>query len=93
MNMAVSTQAMMIVLTDEERDLLQEFAQEQGISDIAYAVGALLHENQRLIDELWDEKLARPNPALDALIAEAQADAAAGRGLNLTPADLPDDEV
>lgn len=76
--MAVSTHTMMIVLSDEDRELLQLFASEQGIDDLAHAVGPLLHEYMNAIDAIWDEKLSRPSAKLDALMAQVQADADAG---------------
>lgn len=92
MNMLVSTQSVTISLSDEEYSLLETFAREQGISDIANAVGPLLREYVKTLDALWDEKLARPNPGLDALIAESKELAAAGLTLDLTP-DMLEDEV
>jgi hypothetical protein len=76
--MAVSLHALQITLSDEDFELLQVFAGEQGISDLTDAVGPLLHEYIRVVDALWDEKLARPNPALDALITQVEAEISAG---------------
>ena len=51
-------------LTDEERDLLEAFAAEQGINNLSDAIPALLHELVRLHDQLWDAQLAELPPAL-----------------------------
>jgi len=44
-------------LTDEEHDLLEAFAAEQGIDDLKDAIPAMLHELLRLHDALWDVQL------------------------------------
>ncbi len=54
-------------LTDEERDLLEAFAAEQGIDNLSAAIPALLHELVRLHDERWDAQLAQSSPALVAM--------------------------
>jgi hypothetical protein len=51
-------------LTDEERDLLEAFAAEQGIDDLGEAIPALLRELVRLHDALWEAQLAHLPPAL-----------------------------
>ncbi|MCK6579622.1 MAG: hypothetical protein L6Q98_16130 [Anaerolineae bacterium] len=89
--MAVSTHTMMIMLSDDERDLLQAFASEQGIADPANAVGQLLREYARAIDMIWELKLSQNNGALDDLLKQVRADSAAGLTDTLTP-DLLDDE-
>ncbi|MDZ4767990.1 MAG: hypothetical protein SGJ24_02590 [Chloroflexota bacterium] len=68
---------MMFVLSDEERDLLQDFADEHGIDDVRLAVGILLREYIQVMDALWEIKLAQPNTTLDALIAQVDRDAQA----------------
>lgn len=50
--------------TDEEYELLEMFAAEQGIDDLSAAVPALLHELVRLHDALWDEQFKTLPPAL-----------------------------
>lgn len=67
---------------------MKELNVEAGLGGL----GVLLRDYQRVIDALWDEKLSRPSAALDALAAEAQAEADAGRTLDLTP-DMLNDEV
>lgn len=56
--------------TDEERDLLEAFAAEQGIDDLSAAIPAMLHELVRLHDQLWDIQL---ETLPDALIAAGKA--------------------
>lgn len=80
------------VLTDEEYELYQGFMNELNVEAGSGGLGLLLKDYQRVIDALWDEKLSRPSAALDALAAEAQAEADAGRTLDLTP-DMLNDEV
>ena len=61
---AVHQNTITATLTDEERDLLEAFAAEQGIDDLSDAIPALLHELVRLHDQLWDAQLAELPPAL-----------------------------
>ena len=58
-------------LTDEERNLLEAFAAEQGIEDLKDAIPALLHELVRLHDALWDAQFAQSTAPLDAMAREA----------------------
>lgn len=90
--MAISTRSLVISLSDEQRDILQTFADEQGIEDISDAVGTLLEEYVRVVDALWDEKLAHSGDLLDKLAAEAQAEADAGLTIDLDP-DSMDNEI
>lgn len=46
------------LLTDEELDLLEAFAAEQGITDLSNAIPAMIHELVRLHDELWNQQFA-----------------------------------
>jgi hypothetical protein len=63
-----------VTFTDEERELLEAFAAEQGIEDLSAAIPALVHEIVRLHDQLWDKQLktlpaalaAKGNAALEA---------------------------
>ena len=50
--------------TDEELDLLEAFAAEEGIEDLKDAVPAMVHELLRLHDALWDEQFKELPPAL-----------------------------
>ncbi len=65
-------------LTDEEHDLLEAFAAEQGIEDLQQAVPAMLHEIMRLHDLLWDKQFEQSPAALDAMAQKALDDYRAG---------------
>ncbi len=65
-------------LTQEEHDLLEDFAAEQGIGDLGQAVPATLHELVRLHDQLWDKQLEQIPPELDAMAQKALDDDRAG---------------
>jgi hypothetical protein len=65
-------------LTDEEYDLLEAFAAEQGIEDLERAIPAMIHELVRLHDQLWDAQFAQSTVPLDALGQEALDDDRAG---------------
>lgn len=76
-----------VFLVVELRDQLDEFAAEHHVENPTEAVKLLLQEYRRLMDLAWDEAFARTpeHPtALDDLIAEVQADAAAGNTEELT---------
>jgi hypothetical protein len=60
-----------VTLTDEERELLEAFAAEQGIDKLSDAVPAMIHELVRLHDKLWDEQFARSTEPLDKMAREA----------------------
>jgi len=64
--------------TDEEYELLEMFAAEQGIDDLSTAVPALLHELVRLHDALWDEQFAISTAPLDEMASQALDDYYAG---------------
>jgi hypothetical protein len=61
-------------LTDEERDLLEAFAAEQGIAELSAAIPAMIHELVRLHDALWDAQFARSTAPLDVMAREALKD-------------------
>jgi len=65
-------------LTDEERDLLEAFADEQGIDDLGLAVPAMIHELVRLHDQLWDTQFAISTSPLDKMAQKALEDERAG---------------
>ncbi len=65
-------------LTDEEHDLLEAFAAEQGIEPLEEAIPALLHELVRLHAALWDAQFASPTEPLDATARKALDDYEAG---------------
>lgn len=58
-------------LTDEERELLEAFAAEQGIDELSDAIPAMIHELVRLHDRLWDDQFRRSTVPLDALAQQA----------------------
>jgi hypothetical protein len=65
-------------LTDEEHDLLEAFAAEQGIVELSAAVPAMIHELVRLHDALWDAQFARSTAPLDVMAREALDEHQAG---------------
>lgn len=62
--LATDQHTIMATFTDEEHDLLEAFAAEQGIEDLSAAIPALLHELVRLHDQLWDAHLTTLPEAL-----------------------------
>jgi len=64
--------------TDEELDLLEAFAAEEGIEDLKDAIPAMVHELLRLHDALWDEQFKNIPPALDEMARKALDDYHAG---------------
>lgn len=76
--MAISNYAVTVTLSEEDRELLEAFAAEQGIEDSAEAFRALLHEYVALSDALWDDKFARSGDVLDRLSAQVAEEIAAG---------------
>ena len=77
-------------LTNEERDLLEMFAAEQGIKDLAHAIPAMIHELARLHDELWDKQFAASEDILDQLAEETLAQYQAGLTEDFDPDNDPD---
>ena len=67
-----------IYLTDEQHNLLESFAAEQGIKDLADALPAMIHELVRLHDELWDKQFAASEHVLERLNNETLAEYHAG---------------
>jgi hypothetical protein len=65
-------------LTDEERDLLEAFAAEQGIAELSDAIPAMIHQLVRLHDALWDAQFARSTAPLDAMAQDALDEHRAG---------------
>ena len=66
----VHQNTIMATLTDEELELLEAFAAEQGIEDLSAAIPAMLHELLRLHDAWWDSQLEHRPPKL---VKEAKA--------------------
>lgn len=59
-------------LSDEAHELLQAFADEQGIDDLGTAVEAMIHELVALHDQLWELQFARSTEPLKALAREVR---------------------
>ena len=68
---AVRHKRITTTLTDEEYDLLEAFAAEQGIEDVGDAIPAMIHELVSLHDQLWDAQFAQSTAPLDKLAQEA----------------------
>ncbi len=65
--------------TDEEYELLEAFAAEQGIDELEQAVPAMIHELIRLHDALWDKQLENLPEALIEMGKEALEEYEAGQ--------------
>ena len=63
-----------VTLTDEEVDLLEAFAAEQGVEDLERAIPAMIHELVRLHDQLWDAQFAQSTAPLEAEASSWGAD-------------------
>ena len=75
---ALHQKQLTMTLTDEEYDLLEAFAAEQGIENLERAIPAMIHELVRLHDQLWDAQFAQSTAPLDALAQQALDDDRAG---------------
>ncbi len=64
--------------TDEEYELLETFAAEQGIENLSDAIPALLHELISVHDALWDKQFENLPPALIEMGRKALEDHKAG---------------
>jgi hypothetical protein len=69
---------MTVALTDEEFNLLQAFAAEQGIEDIADAIPSMIRELVSLHDQLWDAQFAQSTAPMDKKVQQALDDDRAG---------------
>jgi hypothetical protein len=69
---------MSVALTDEEHELLEAFAAEQGIEDLTVAIPAMIRELVRLHDALWEAQFARSTAPLDKMAKEALDEHRAG---------------
>jgi len=87
---AIHNNTLTVHLTDEEHALLESFAAEQGIKDLAEAVPAMIHELARLHDELWDKQFAASENVLDQLAEETLAEYHAGLTEDFDPDTDPD---
>ncbi len=88
--MAVSNYAVTVALSDEDRELLEAFADEHGIDDLGEALRTLLHEYIAVSDALWEEQFAHSGEALDRLAAQVEEEIAAGRVEIFDPDAIPD---
>jgi hypothetical protein len=61
-------------LTDEEFNLLEAFAAEQGIENLERAIPAMIHELVRLHDQLWDAQFSQSTAPLDQMAQQALDD-------------------
>jgi hypothetical protein len=78
MHSVTNTHIVTATLTDDEWDLLEAFAAEQGIENLSDAVPAMLHELVRLHDALWDAQFAISTEPLDEMARKALEDHEAG---------------
>lgn len=67
-----------ITLTDEQYEVLEAFAAEKGIDDLALALPDVLLEMVHLSDQLWDSQFARSPELLKKMAQEAHEDNRAG---------------
>jgi predicted transcriptional regulator len=91
--MAIANFAVTVKLSQEERELLEAFADEHELDDLGDAFRALLHEYISMSDALWDEKFARSGDLLDRLAAQVKRDVAEGRVEDFDPdndSDVPE---
>lgn len=94
LNVAISTAPVLTLtvrLTAEEREILEEFAEEQQITDPAEVFRAMLHELSRLHDALWDAQFAGSPEVLKKLAQEARAETEAGLTEDFDPDNEPDE--
>lgn len=75
----------MTTLTDEEFDLLEAFAAEQGIDDLERAIPAMIHELVRLHDQLWDAQFCQSTAPLDQMARQALDDDRKGLTIDFSP--------
>lgn len=78
MHTTTQTHVVTATFTDEEYELLEVFAAEQGIENLSDAVPAMLHELIRLHDALWDAQFAISTEPLDEMARKALEDDEAG---------------
>lgn len=67
-----------VFLSDEEQELLEAFAAEQGIETLEQAIPAMIHELVRLHDQLWDAEFAQSAEQFNKMAREAQEEERAG---------------
>ncbi|MEO8610128.1 MAG: hypothetical protein ABI690_19695 [Chloroflexota bacterium] len=67
-----------VFLSDEEQELLEAFAAEQGIETLEQAIPAMIRELVRLHDQLWDAEFAQSAEQFNKMAREAQEEERAG---------------
>ena len=67
-----------VTLTEEEYELLEDFAAEQGIKDLQQAIPAIIHELINMSDKLWDAQFAQSPALLKKMAQEALDEHRAG---------------
>ena len=75
---AVHEHQLTVTLTDEQYELLEAFAAEKGIDDLALALPDVLLEMVHLSDQLWDALFARSTAPLDEMARQALKEHRAG---------------
>jgi hypothetical protein len=75
----IATREIKVTLTQEEYELLEVFAAEQGIEKLEEAMPALLHELVKVYDKLWEVTFANSLDVVAKLAQEASDDYHAGR--------------
>ncbi len=67
-----------VTLTDEQYELLQEFADEQGIEDLRLALPAMIHALNDMSEQLWNSQFARSPELLKKMAQKALDEHQAG---------------
>ena len=67
-----------VFLSDEEQELLEAFAAEQGIENLEQAIRAMIHELVRVHDQLWDAQFALSTEPFNKMAKEALEEHRAG---------------
>ena len=67
-----------VTLTEEEYELLQEFADELDIKDLRLALPAMLHALNQMSEQLWDSQFARSPELLKKMAQKALDEHQAG---------------
>jgi hypothetical protein len=75
---AIHEHQLTVTLTDEQYELLEAFAAEKGIDNLALALPETLRELVNLSDQLWDALFARSTAPLDKMAKQALKEHRAG---------------
>ncbi|MBA3867538.1 MAG: hypothetical protein H0X30_00135 [Anaerolineae bacterium] len=75
---AVHEHQLTVTLTEEEYELLQEFADEQDIEDLRLALPAMIHALNQMSEQLWDSQFARSPELLTKMAQKALDEHQAG---------------